>query len=285
MMLVVKVRYRWVAAACAVVLLLGCLPFAGSAASGAAEGVELPVVMYHSILRDPALAGDYVLSPQQLECDLRYIKGHGYTPVLMKELLSYVSDPEAELPPRPILITFDDGYYNNYLYAYPLMQKYQMKCVISVVVRESEEYEEGSHQSPNYSPLSFAQMREMEDSGLVEIQNHSYDMHTYTATRAGASRAPGESEGQYRAALTEDTLRAQRVLKERAEIVPTTYTYPFGKISDQSVAILDGLGFQATLSCEEGINRITRGGTLVRLKRYNRPTGKGSAAFFSKLLS
>lgn len=90
-------------------------------ASGAEEGVELPVVMYHSILNDPALAGDYVLSPQQLECDLRYIKECGYTPVLMEDLISYVNIPEAKLPPKPILITFDDGYYNNYLYAYPLM--------------------------------------------------------------------------------------------------------------------------------------------------------------------
>lgn len=284
-MLVVRVRYRWIAAACAVILLLSCLPFSRFMASGAEEGVELPVVMYHSILNDPALAGDYVLSPQQLECDLRYIKECGYTPVLMEDLISYVNIPEAKLPPKPILITFDDGYYNNYLYAYPLMQKYQMKCVMSVVVRESEEYEEGSHQSPNYSPLSFSQMREMEGSGLVEIQNHSYDMHTYTAARAGAAKAPGESEEHYRAVLTEDTLRAQRVLKEQVGVVPTTYTYPFGKVSEQSVEILDELGFEATLSCEEGVNRIVKGGTLVRLKRYNRPTGKDSAAFFSKLLA
>ena len=89
--------------------------------------VELPIIMYHSVLK--SRSGDYIVHPSELENDLKYIKENGYETVVMADLINFVYEG-VELPEKPIMITFDDGYYNNLGYAVPLLQKYGMKAVI-----------------------------------------------------------------------------------------------------------------------------------------------------------
>ena len=255
-----------------------------AAGASAPASVDLPVIMYHSILKDPAMTGTYVLPPDQLEADLKYIKQAGYTPVLMKDVIDYTDNADAVLPQKPILITFDDGYYNNYLYAYPLMKQYDMKCVISIVGKFTDDLKPGEHQSANYSHCSWEQLKEMSDSGLVEVQNHTYNMHTISAARSGARKCSGETASQYREALRADVGKLQELIAGRVGVAPTTFTYPFGKYSDESEPILKEMGFRATLSVAPGINQITKGGSLSLLKRYNREPGTTSAEFFKDKL-
>lgn len=85
------------------------------------QEVRLPVLMYHGVHSDPKKAGDYVITPQALEEDLLYLQRQGCTTVVMSDLIAYVQQG-APLPEKPVMITFDDGYYNNYLNAYPLLQ-------------------------------------------------------------------------------------------------------------------------------------------------------------------
>ena len=56
----------------------------------------------------------------------------GYTAITVSDLLAYVQDG-ADLPEKPVMITFDDGYYNNYIYAYPLLKQRGMKAVVSII--------------------------------------------------------------------------------------------------------------------------------------------------------
>lgn len=248
------------------------------------DGVDLPIIMYHSILKDPALTGTYVLPPDQLEADLKYIKQAGYTPVLMKDIIAYAEDEHTTLPAKPILITFDDGYYNNYVYVYPMMKKYDMKCVISIVGKFTDIIEPGEHQSANYSHCSWEQLKEMSDSGLVEIQNHTYNMHTIDAHRAGARKCSGETVEQYRSVLQADVGKLQELLASRIGAAPTTFVYPFGKYSEESEPLLKEMGFRATLSVAPGVNHLTKGDSLSLLKRYNRAPGASSAEFFKDIL-
>ena len=88
----------------------------------AEEGVHLPVLMYHSILKDSARQGQYVISPSVLSADLDALQQRGYQTVTVSDLLAYVYDG-VSLPEKPVMITFDDGYYNNYVYAYPLRER------------------------------------------------------------------------------------------------------------------------------------------------------------------
>ncbi|MBQ8143733.1 MAG: polysaccharide deacetylase family protein [Butyricicoccus sp.] len=249
----------------------------------AEEGVRLPVIMYHSLLKDPSQAGAYVLSPEVLARDLDWLQAHGYETVTVGTLIAY-AEGTGELPEKPVMITFDDGHFNNYLYALPLLQERGMQAVISVIGIETERFTESGQENAYWSYLSAERLREMHESGVFEIQNHSYDLHALEPRR-GCLRRTGEKEGDYRELLTADTGRAQRLLIEAGVPTPTCYTYPFGAYSAESEEILRELGFFCTLSCSEGINTITRDpDSLYLLKRYNRPSGISSGRFFEEIL-
>lgn len=245
-----------------------------ASADADADGFSLPIVMYHGISEDPTAWGDYVISPSQFEADLMYLQQAGYTTVTMADLIAYV-DEGVPLPARAVMLTFDDGYYNNYRYAYPLLQQYGMRAVISPIARWSEFYSDnvGQQDRPAYSHITWEQMRQMTADGTVEIQCHSYDMHhNDVAHRKGASRRSGETAEEYRAALQQDITHALELLRDEAGISPTTFTYPFGAISKQTDEVLREMGFRATLGCESRMNHITRDADcLYRLGRFLRP--------------
>ena len=255
-------------------------------ATSATDRVVLPIIMYHGILKDAARQGQYVISPALFESDLAYIRQQGYTTVVMQELLDYVLEGKP-LPEKPIMLTFDDGYYNNYAYAYPLLQQYDMRAVLSPVVAWSEFYSNDPAESDRvlYSHVTWAQLREMAESGVFEIQNHSYDMHKNAAgQRKGTLKRAEETTVQYHAALKEDLAAAQALLTEKVGVTPTTFTYPFGAMSKEAIPVLQELGFCATLTCEGRVNALTRDpACLWGLGRYLRPAGSSSAAYFDPI--
>lgn len=249
----------------------------------AIEQKALPIVMYHSILKDNAQQGEYVLSPEVLRQDLAYLKRQGYQTVTIQDLIAYVNEGTA-LPEKPVMITFDDGYYNNFLYAYPILKDLEMKAVISIIGNQTVIFTENGQENAYWSYLTLPRLQEMVESGFFEIQNHSYDLHTYGARR-GCLRTRGEDKNSYKAFLQQDTLEVQELLAKNGLPKPVCYTYPFGSLSDESEEILKELGFQCTLGCEEGMNYITRDPMgLYRLRRYNRPAGISTASFMRKLL-
>lgn len=248
-----------------------------------ADEIPLPIIMYHGLLKDPARQNKYVISPGLFEKDLIYLKKHGYTPVFMKEVIAY-AEGSGELPKKPVVITFDDGYYNNYYYAFPLLKKYDMKAVISVVGKMSEHYSQHPDDNPNYSHITWDHILDMHLSGRWEIQNHSYNCHSYES-RNGVAQTSAESITDYKKFLKSDIGRLQDKIAYVTGVAPNTFTYPFGAFNDNTDAVLKEIGFKATLSCTEGVSTIKRGDTsgLYKLKRHLRPSGKTSEDFFTFL--
>ncbi len=128
--------------------------------------------MYHGLIDDTSKQNQYFIDPQYFEQDLQYLNENGYHTVFASDLINYF-EKNIPLPENPILLTFDDGYYNNYLFAYPLLQKYNCKAVISPIGIAADEAEKDTKQNAFYSQCKWSQLREMQDSGLVEIQNHT----------------------------------------------------------------------------------------------------------------
>jgi peptidoglycan/xylan/chitin deacetylase (PgdA/CDA1 family) len=204
------------------------------------------------------------------------LRDNGYTAVTVSDLLGYVNDG-TPLPEKPVMITFDDGYYNNYLYAFPLLKKYNMKAIISIIGRYTDQYSLEATEDPLYSHITWQEAREMADSGFVELQNHSYNLHTINKERTASMRVSGESVEHYEKVLVSDAVRLQSLMQSYTGQLPTAYTYPFGLVSQESVGILSEAGFQASMSCYMGVNRITRDPQcLFLMKRLLRPHGKSA---------
>ena len=102
-------------------------------------GIELPIVMYHHVLKEQARLNKYTISPDEFRSDMEYLKTEGYTPIVIADLLAYVEEG-APLPERPVMITFDDGYESFHEYVFPILKEYDFKAVYSIVGRYADQY-------------------------------------------------------------------------------------------------------------------------------------------------
>ena len=291
MNLFVPVSRRIKAGLIAALLMLslsGCIPVSADADAlkeSEENAVLLPILMYHGILPDNSKGlGDYVVSVSEFESDLKYLRDQGYTAVGMDRVIAYVKEGKA-LPEKPVMITFDDGYYNNYLYAYPLVKQYSSHMVLSPICKWTDFYTEDGTVDARYTHVTWDQIREMTASKAVEIQNHSYDLHTCNKGRQGSARAHGESVPVYQELLRNDLSKAQERIGACIGEKPSTFTYPFGAVSKEAGEVLRSLGFEAALTCEEKVNRLTREEEcLFRLGRFRRPHGVPGDAFLKRIL-
>ena len=250
---------------------------------GTQNGVHVPIIMYHSVLKSAKKQTKYIVTPTQLENDLIWLKNNGYTTIFISDLINYVYN-DIDLPEKPVVITFDDGYYNNLTYLYPLLKKYNMKACISLVGRYSEEFSKTLDLNPAYAHLTWDNVKQMQESGLIEFLNHSYNMHS-NDVRKGSSIMNGEDKNKYKALFMSDVMKLQELLSNNCGITPNTYTYPFGYICNEAESILKELGFLATLSCYEKINYITKDPScLYQLRRFNRSSTLSTEGFMNKII-
>ena len=253
-------------------------------AEESSKGVFLPIIMYHGVLKASDYRDAYKITPDTLENDMKYLCEHGYKTVLTEDLLKYVYNG-VPLPEKPVMITFDDGFYNNIEYALPLLEKYDMKAIISIVGYFTDTLAENDSHEPAYSYCTWDDISQLIATGRIEIGNHTYNMHSNTSRR-GCAKLSYEDNEAYSTALTNDVGLLQSRIYEKTGFMPVTFAYPYGYISPESIPVLRELGFKATLTCYERPNYITANpDCLYGLDRYNRPNNMSTEAFMQKLLT
>lgn len=266
---------------CAVFFIVG-RSFFSAADSQPEEAVRLPVVMYHSVYGDSP--SEYVVTPVQLENDLRWFSENGYKTVTAQQLIEYTQG-RGSLPLKPVMITLDDGYYNNLAVLLPLLEKYDMTAVISVVGTYTDNNAAKDPHNPVYSYLTWEDINALAESGRIEFGNHTYDMHSLYSGRTGCSRRSDETEEEYRQALSEDISLLQREFTENTGLTPRIFAYPFGKVSPEGSPVIRENGFLMTLTCREKMNLITRDpNCLFGVGRFNR-SGLYSTEEFMKMMT
>jgi len=248
-----------------------------------AEEKIIPIVMYHSILINNRRGASNTITPNELESDLKYIKENGYTTILMNDLIGFVNG-RNQLPEKPIIITFDDGFLNNYVYVLPMLKKYDMKATLSIIGVCTDQFTLVRSNDLEYAHLSWYQVSEMVESERFEILNHTYNLHKSDEKRVGTKKKFGEALSLYDQIISDDIGGFQLQINDKIGYTPNTFVYPFGSMSKESVEILKKLGFEASLSTDGGINKISNNaGKLFGLKRNDRPHGMSSKSFFKKM--
>jgi len=135
--------------------------------------MPLAVLMYHKI-RPVALPDSLTISVEKFSEQLQYLYTKGFNSISLSQLTAYIKQG-TPLPPKPVLISFDDGYRDNLLYAYPLLKKYSMKANIFLIGDKV-----GLPQKTAGEYLDTADLQSM-DTSLVEFGFHSFAHGNYGA--------------------------------------------------------------------------------------------------------
>lgn len=224
---------------------------------------SLPVLMYHHVVPDGAACNDASITVSRLEQDFRWLKENGYHTVLPRELAA-----GQPLPEKAVLVTFDDGYRSNYDLAYPLLQKYQVKAVIAIIVYMQDLWA-GSF-------LTWDMCREMDASGLVEIGSHGYAIHNLDERKGvpvsgqanGVERKEGESDAAFKSRVLDDLQKSYDRICAEVGRAPTYFAYPFGKTDPDADAFLKTL-FPVTVITAGGKKPADLSNGLWKLNRFN----------------
>ena len=237
---------------------------------------QVPVLMYHHI--DPQADDNTTITPETFEAQIAALAEAGYTAIFPDDLAAYVREGK-ELPEKPVVITFDDGYLSNYEYAWPILEKYGMVATIFVIgstVGDTDHYKDTDY--PITPHFSYAQAKEMVDSGVISIQSHTYDMHQWgpyedtDQPRENLLPLEGESEADYRAALSADCETIRREIQTgTGEEAVHVMAFPGGYYDTLSLVTLLENGFDISFSTEVGTNTLVKGmdQSLLALDRYN----------------
>ena len=240
----------------------------------AEDSVRVPVLMYHSI-SESVTDNPYDVSKDLFDSHLKTLTENGYTPVFLSELADYVEKGTA-LPSKPICLTFDDGYTDNYTTAFPILKKYNAKAtifVIGVSVGKNTYKDTTFEMSPHFN---YNQAREMVKSGLVDIQSHTFDMHQWAPYEGGIARENilrlnGETVMDYVLKLRQDIEKSRAKIEGELGKKLYAVAYPSGRYDNVTELTMRNMDIKVTLATTMGINYIKKGdlSTLYRMNRYN----------------
>lgn len=175
--------------------------------SSPAENVNVPVLMYHAVSDDLWGYWDLFVSPQTIEEELLYLQENGFDTIWFEDL-SHIEDYE-----KPVILTFDDGYDDNYTELFPLLQKYNAKATIFVIPKAIG--------TPH--KMTAEQVQELSRSGLVSIQSHTYSHGNLSTMDEETLIFEMEESQKYLATLTGQ--------------VPYAVCYPEGTRSELSIEV------------------------------------------------
>ena len=156
----------------------------------------VPVLNYHQV--EDKDGNPLTLYCDQFDQQMAYLAEEGYHTITLDEMMD-AAESGAPLPAKPVVITLDDGYVDNYEYAYPILKKYGFKATIFLINDFTGVY-------PNY--LTWEQIHEMQDSGLINFESH-------TMTHANLSELTSRDELRHEIA---DSHRALREAGQRDQL-------------------------------------------------------------------
>ncbi|MBW5444943.1 polysaccharide deacetylase family protein [Cohnella sp. CFH 77786] len=203
-------------------LLLLAPGYRGSARDLAARPV--PILLYHSVSEDTG--NPLKLGPSRFEEQMEYLRSKGFHPLFFSDLSGW--EKGRPLPAKPVLITLDDGYADNYAAAYPILRRTGMKTTVFSIT--------GEIGKPGY--LTWGQLREMEASGVVRAESHTVSHPNLTRLDAGGKRRE----------LIESRREIVRQLGHR----PVALAYPYGAYDAETEEAVRLAGYRFAVTGETG---------------------------------
>lgn len=220
-----------------IVLFLSMLPAFAAAQAAADKKVRIPVLNYHSITVDPGNRA--TITPEKFEEQMMYLAENGYTTLSLQQFTDVLEGKESA-PDKPVLLTFDDGYADNYTHAYPLLKKLGFRATLFM--------------SPGMVDdgyfLNWEQAAEMHEAG--------WDIQPHGMTHPHLPRLNKEKQ------LHEIT-EARHQIEQKLGTTADIFCYPYGEFNNTTLSILKDHGFRYAFTIDQGVT--TPAQSALKLKR------------------
>ncbi|MFB0825629.1 poly-beta-1,6-N-acetyl-D-glucosamine N-deacetylase PgaB [Chromobacterium violaceum] len=238
---------------------------------GQAQAQGLLILCYHEISQAQARQDDESVDVDALARQLEWLRGAGFRFVSLDDAMAASAGGPA-LPDKSVLLSFDDGYRSVYTQVYPVLKAFRAPALIGLVGSWLSPPEGGSVnfagvKVPRDDFLSWGQIREMQASGLVEVANHTFDLHygiqanpqgnllpAASSARYDPASGSYESHGQFLARVERDLARNSALLRQKLGRAPRAMVWPYGSYTREAGAIAAKLGMPAMLTLDDGVN-------------------------------
>ncbi len=250
-----------------ITVLFGCsFPLRGTAAAFADSGeFHVPILAYHRF--GPFVGDSMTVTTATFEAHLSYLAERDYAVIPLRRLVEYRRGDALPLPPRSVVITADDGHGSVYRDMYPLVRRFHVPVTLFIYP--------SAISRADYA-LTWEQLRELQSSGLFDVQSHSYWHPNFRTEKAHLSPAA------YEAFVTWQLERSRAALERELGGTVDMLAWPFGIYDRDLMTWAARAGYVAAVSLDE--RPATRDDDPMALPRYLM-TEHVKGAAFARLLA
>ncbi|MBU1998869.1 MAG: polysaccharide deacetylase family protein [Candidatus Omnitrophica bacterium] len=190
----------------------------------------IPILMYHSV--DPAADNDNLLSVtlDSFQRQMRFLKEHRYNVISLKEVADIIKN-KKKVSANTIAITFDDGCRDVYIYAFPVLKKYNFPAEVFIVVNEVGLVQENR--------MSWDEVNAMQASGLIHFGSHTIN-HPNLAELTSEETIKNEIQG------------SKKILEEKLGRRVDSFCYPSGRFNAKSRKAVIDAGYELAVATNPG---------------------------------
>ncbi len=177
--------------------------------------ISVPILTYHNF--DPSATGSMTISTAKFEQQIIWLKENGYTIIPLQDLVAYLQGKKSSIPEKSVVITADDGRKSVYTYMLPIVRKYNIPVTLFVYP--------SSISNATYA-MTWDQLRELQKTGLFDIQGHTYWHPNFKQEKKRLS------EDEYQKLIHAQFVKSKKVIDEKLNTNITLLAWPFGIYDD-----------------------------------------------------
>lgn len=253
------------------------------------------VLNYHDILEEEERVPPFdrmAVNKDHLNDHFAWLKNNGYRVISIQDLLD-CTQGKKQLPNKAVLLTFDDGYLSFYTRAMPLLKKYKYPATLAVVGSWLEQHNHAGTNKPLMTP---AQIREVANSGLVEIASHSFNAHhgivanpqgneqsTITTRLYSSEYEEYEKDEDYRKRIFQELEKSSEQLLQTLGQRPRVMVWPYGEYNAIALEAAKNAGMPLTMGLNDGANTLADAAVMKRMIMTDDPNAERFATIVTKL--
>ncbi len=207
--------------------------------------MKIPILFYHKINypHPSAKEKNLYVDPKSFYYQMRYLKWRRYIPICLDELVNGIKG-KKKLPPKPIVLTFDDGYEDNYTFAFPILRKFDFKATIFLVTKDIGKVSGvwiDSREKLKTPLLNWRQIKEMKEWG-IDFQSHTHTHPVLTKLKNDQ--------------IKKELILSKQIIEEKLGQEVKFLCYPQGYFDERVKGLIKEVGYIGAVTTERGLVKL-----------------------------